>query len=387
MNKIQRRKFLQLSAMGAGAVALTIAGCAPGPTPTTVPATALPPTAVPPTGIPPTAVPPTAIVPAATALPGASAVPPTVAPTLAPTNTAVPPSSLAGNIGQATVRFLESLDAGRLDKATYDFADQERFRWHWTTPGGFPRNGLPLTEMTPEQKAAAFALLDASLAPAGAQKARDIMALQTQLGNNPEAYYVTVFGSPDAQNPWGWRWEGHHLSRHFTVTGDQVAMTPFFHGSWPTETEQGMRAMPVEEDAALQLINSLQGAAREQAIIQARTLTQHVTWNLPRVTPLETVGIPYSDLDTTQQGLVDAIIAAYLDSLPPDIRAQNMERVEPEKNSIRFGWAGSVEKKRPQYYRLQGAKFLLEFDNSRNGGTHIHSVWRDFERDFGYHMV
>ena len=41
----------------------------------------------------------------------------------------------------------------------------------------------------------------------------------------------------------------------------------------------------------------------------------------------------------------------------------------------------------PQYYRLQGPTFLLEFDNSRNGGTHIHSVWRDFERDFGRHLL
>ena len=58
-----------------------------------------------------------------------------------------------------------------------------------------------------------------------------------------------------------------------------------------------------------------------------------------------------------------------------------------EYERIRFGWAGSTEPQRPQYYRLQGPTFLLEFDNSRNGGTHIHSVWRDFERDFGFHVL
>ena len=55
--------------------------------------------------------------------------------------------------------------------------------------------------------------------------------------------------------------------------------------------------------------------------------------------------------------------------------------------NVRFGWAGSVEPRRPHYYRLQGPTFLLEFDNSRNGGTHIHSVWRDFAEDFGQHLV
>ncbi len=370
MNRIQRRKFLQLSAVGAGALALGMAGCAPEPTPTPSP-TAVPPTAVPPTAVPPTSVP-------AAAVAGATA---------APTNTVVPVSTLSSDIGQATVRFMESLDNARLDKATYDFADNERFRWHWTTPSGFPRNGLALNEMEAAQKEAAFALLAASLSPAGFAKAQEIMSLQTQLGNNPELYYVTVFGEPGGAGPWGWRWEGHHLSRHFTVAGDEVSMTPFFHGSWPTETEQGLRAMAIEEDNALQLINSLQGEALAEATIQERTLTQHVTWNEAQVAPLEHVGIPYSKLDATQQALVGGIVNAYLESLPPDIAAQNMERVQSGLERIRFGWAGSLERKRPQYYRLQGDKFLLEFDNSRNGGTHVHSVWRDFERDFGYHIV
>ena len=376
---MRRRKFLHLSAVGAGALALTAAGCAPGAAPTPFSPTAVPPTAVPPSTVPPNTVSPT--------IAAATSASSTTAPTAAPANTVTRASSLAQNIAQATTRFLESLDGARLDKATYDFADAERFRWHWTTPGNFPRNGLALTEMTQAQKDAAFALLQASVSPQGFQKSREIMSLQKYLGNNPELYFVTVFGVPDAKNAWGWRWEGHHLSRQFTVVGDQVMMTPLFHGSWPTQTDEGLRAMGVEEDAALQIINSLQGAKREQAIIQTRTLTQHVTWNQPRVAPLETVGIPFAELDGTQQGLVTAILDAYLVTLPPEIAAQNWERVNAEVNAIRFGWAGSLEKKRPQYFRIQGPKFLVEYDNSRNGGTHIHSVWRDFERDFGYHIV
>ena len=72
-----------------------------------------------------------------------------------------------------------------------------------------------------------------------------------------------------------------------------------------------------------------------------------------------------------------------------------MEPIEPARPramadgaaGIRFGWAGSFEPRQPQYYRLQGETFLLEFDNSRNGGTHIHSVWRDFDQDFGRHLL
>ncbi|HMN28064.1 MAG TPA: DUF3500 domain-containing protein [Caldilineaceae bacterium] len=81
------------------------------------------------------------------------------------------------------------------------------------------------------------------------------------------------------------------------------------------------------------------------------------------------------------------IIANYLGTLPDEIGEPINERLQTAGFAdIRFGWAGSLEPRQPHYYRLQGATFLLEFDNSRNSGTHIHSVWRDFEQDFGQQM-
>jgi hypothetical protein len=81
-------------------------------------------------------------------------------------------------------------------------------------------------------------------------------------------------------------------------------------------------------------------------------------------------------------------VQTYLNTLPGDIAAPIFERIRSAGfEQLRFGWAGPLEPRRPQYYRLQGPTFLLEFDNSRNGGTHIHSVWRDFEQDFGQHLV
>jgi hypothetical protein len=296
--------------------------------------------------------------------------------------------TLIANMQEAATHYFDSLDPAQQAKTAYAFADEERFRWHWTTPRGFPRNGLPLREMNDEQKKAALALLQASISSAGVEKSLNIMSLQRDLGNDPELYFVTLFGTPGTSEPWGWRWEGHHLSRHFTVAGEQVAMTPFFHGSWPTTSESGLRAMPREEDAALELINSLAGEAREATIFQPDTLTVHVTQNAARVDPLAPVGIAYGDLNGEQQALVVEIMQTYLASLPETMAAPSFERISAAGlDEIRFGWAGSLEHQRPQYYRLQGPTFLLEFDNSRNRGTHIHSVWRDFERDFGYHLL
>ena len=90
----------------------------------------------------------------------------------------------------------------------------------------------------------------------------------------------------------------------------------------------------------------------------------------------------------TQQQLVTDIMQAYIGTLPDHIATATTDRIAAAGlDQIRFGWAGSLERERPQYYRLQGPTFLLEYDNTRNGGTHIHRVWRDFERDFGYHLL
>jgi hypothetical protein len=296
--------------------------------------------------------------------------------------------SLSQVMARAANDFLNSLDAGARGKATYAFNDSERLRWHWTTPSGFPRNGLPLREMNDQQRSLAMALLSAGSSEAGYKKELDIISLQKDLGNDTLAYYVTVFGTPGGADPWGWRFEGHHLSRPFTIVGDNVSLAPFFLGAWPTINGAKLRAMSIEEDTARALVRSLEGPSREAGIFQERTLTSHVTWNQERVTPLEQVGILYSALNADQQAQVRTIIQTYLGVLPESIAKVHHERIEKSGlDQIRFGWAGSMDPRRPYYYRLQGPSFLLEHDNSRNGGTHIHSVWRVFDEDFGYNLI
>ena len=309
--------------------------------------------------------------PAATSLPAA-------APTAGTTVT-----TLINDIASHATRYLDLLDQSQRTKSTYAFNDPELTRWHWTTPGNFPRNGLPLREMQTTQRDAALALLQTSLSAYGLQKSLDIISLQNDLGNDPELYYVTVFGTPGVE-PWGWRWEGHHLSRRFNVINGKLSVTPFFLGAWPTVNNAGLKAMEREEWAARELVTSLDESQRAVAIFQQDTLGRHATQNQAYVTPLETIGIAISNLSADRQTLVMEIIHKYLDTLPDMIAASHLDRLQAAGfENITFAWAGPLEAQRPHYYRLQGPTFLLEHDNSRNRGTHIHSVWRDFAEDFG----
>ena len=118
----------------------------------------------------------------------------------------------------------------------------------------------------------------------------------------------------------------------------------------------------------------------------SESLTDHLTENAVRVRPLGAWS-GHDDLPAAAQGRVLEIIRTYLANHPPRW-PQDLARIERAGiGRTRFGWAGSTRPGLPQYYRLQGPTFVLEFDNSRNSGTPIHSVWRDFERDFGRHML
>jgi hypothetical protein len=315
--------------------------------------------------------------PTATSAPGTT-------PTTGPTPTAGPTvRRLIDDVAARAAQYLDLLDQNQRTKSTYAFNDPELTRWHWTTPRNFPRNGLPLREMDISQREAAFALLQTSQSAYGLQKSLDIISLQNDLGNDPELYYVTVFGTPGVE-PWGWRWEGHHLSRRFNVLNGKLSVTPFFLGAWPTVNNAGLKAMEREEWAARELVTSLDESQKSIAIFQQDTLGRHVTWNEVYVAPLENVGISVPSLNANQQALIMEIIHKYLDTLPDLAAASHLDRLQAAGlENIIFAWAGSLEPQRPHYYRLQGPSFLMEHDNSRNRGTHIHSVWRDFAEDFG----
>jgi hypothetical protein len=309
----------------------------------------------------------------------------------------------AATVEAAARAFLASLSPAGRDRASFPFAGPERTRWHWTVPASVPRNGLPLGQMSARQRRLALALLRASSSPAGYRKSLDIMALQGVLQRmdtgfddpfDPDLYFVSVFGKPGAR-AWGWRLEGHHLSRNFTVVEDTLVAEPFFLGAWPTRAgsayrtvANGERPMRREEDAAREIVLSLDGRLRRQVVFSSESLTDHVTQNAVQVRPLDRVGVLTRDLPSAAQRRVLEIVRTYLANHPPAMTQDALARIQRAGIArTRFGWAGSTRPGVPHYYRLQGPTFLLEFDNSRNSGTHIHSVWRDFERDFGRHLL
>ena len=82
------------------------------------------------------------------------------------------------------------------------------------------------------------------------------------------------------------------------------------------------------------------------------------------------------------------LIDVYTGFMASDIaedRTAKLRKAGVEK--IAFAWAGDAERGKKHYYRVQGPTFLIEYDNTQNDGNHIHSVWRDFNGDFGRDLL
>jgi hypothetical protein len=278
------------------------------------------------------------------------------------------------------------------------FDDRDRTDWHYTPRS---RNGAALKELNGAGREAVHALLKQALSASGYAKVVNIIELEIVLREietfglmrDPERYHLTIYGAPNAKDPWGWRFEGHHLSLNFTLIGERVAVdAPSFFGANPARVakgpRQGLRALGAEEDAARTLLAALDDAQRAEAVFEARTYGDIVTGNAEKVDPLKPVGIAAARLHQIQREHLLALIEVYARSFEPSLARARMARVRAGGiENIRFGWAGSTERGRPHYYRVQGPQFLIEYDASQNDGNHVHTVWRDFNGDFGRDLL
>ncbi len=297
-------------------------------------------------------------------------------------------------MARAADAFLATLDAAQRAKVEYPFDSEERFNWHFVPR---VRKGLPLAEMTPAQRDAAVVLLKTGLSASGYSRAEAIRnlenvlrALENRISRDPEQYFFTIFGRPDAA-AWGWRYEGHHIAQNWTVVaGKAVATSPAFLGSNPAVVMdgpmKGTRALAVEADLGWAMLDGLQGSSRVAAIVAGAAPLDIVTGNSRKAAILQPVGLSAGEMNVKEQGLLMSLIEAHASVQQPALAAVRLAAIKAGGfENVRFAWIGATTNApgAAHYYRIQGPTFLIEYDNTQNNANHQHIVWRDFSGDFG----
>jgi hypothetical protein len=277
----------------------------------------------------------------------------------------------------AAAAFLASLTPDQRRRTLYAVDDGE---WRkWMNQHFYRRQGVSFEEMSEAQRDAALGLLRAGLSAKGLTLTRDIMKLNHTLGelNNNDfvqygewLYHLTVMGEPSATEPWGWQLDGHHAILNYFVLGDQVVMTPFFAGSEPVTATSGKYAgvsiLQDEQSRGLALVNTLDAAQRQEAVLRApKTGNENLTEAWRDNVVIDYAGIRAAELNTGQRQQLLDLVGLYVGNLREGHARVRMDEVRRHLDATWFAWIGGTDPASVFYYRIHSPVILIEFDHQR----------------------
>jgi hypothetical protein len=130
--------------------------------------------------------------------------------------------------------FLAMLDPQKRRQVSFGVESDAWRSWSNVHPF-LMRHGVGLCELLPAQREAALALVSSALSASGFETARNVMKLNEHAceitGQTQEYsewyYWLSIFGTPSPDEPWGWQFDGHHLIINCFLLGDQMVPPQF----------------------------------------------------------------------------------------------------------------------------------------------------------------
>ena len=248
-----------------------------------------------------------------------------------------------------------------------------------------------------------------------------------------------------APAPWGWRFGGHHVSlNNLVVDGELVVDDAVLHGRRPGRlTASGRRGEPAARPGRGPgpRAGPVAGARRlrQRAVLLPKAPSDFVTANRtadrrrgPGDPAGRASGATSGSPTTAEQAKLQALSDAdrrrrrdYTDddhervaytaapkgrarrasstpasatccgrcsaptsaACPDGVSPMAVRTTTPRWTPCTSPGPARLEPGAPHYYRLQGPRLLIEWDNTQRGANHAHSVWRDPSTDFGLDVL
>ena len=314
---------------------------------------------------------------------------------------AASPAAAQAPLSDAASSFLATLSADEHAEATWPFRDRERLDIHYAP---VDLEGLRHGGLEDRKHKAGDHLLARTLSSRGFEKVRmirllerDVRALEAGLSRpegfrDPGRYFWAFFGTPTIDTPWGYRYEGHHLSLNITAVPDRPAASlPLFLGAQPREVPAGLpsagvAALGKEEALARELYASLDDEQRDLATLPFKTGRGHMVGQVPTLTSPAPVGLPFARMTAAQQAPLIALLREFATFWNAAIAAERLAEIDAARDSLHFAFVASDDPPFSFYTRIQGQGLLLEIDNTA-GGDHVHAVWHRPGDDFGRSLL
>lgn len=306
-----------------------------------------------------------------------------------------PDEQNARTMAASAQAFLDSLNDERRGEALLPFDSPEKAKWTNVPPRG-PQGGVRLGDLNEEQLEKACDLLAAVLSEQGYGKARNIPLADDRLlrngrrrpGFGAEDYWLAIFGTPSATDPWALQFDGHHLAINLAFHGDSMTMSPTFIGTQPRAFKLGgetIAPMLNKDHAAFALLGSLDDAQKSQAIVGKRRANLVTAAGKDGFVP-EKEGVSCQAFDEEQRKTLMSLIELYVGDLPAPVASRRLEELKSEIDDITFAWWGPAVYGGDYSYRLQGPTLIIEYAGQDLGGdpaNHLHSMYRNPTNEYG----
>jgi len=197
-----------------------------------------------------------------------------------------------------------------------------------------------------------------------------------------EDEYTLIAALDDISTSYQWGCYGQSVSPSATSTTDGPLNTTnivAFHDGWTGGNLGGSSCGSSNGEVAARLCNDL-------------VLNGYSDWYLPARNELSTlytnrVAIGGFSADIYWSSNESGSYHAWYVYFSTGSEYYSNKYADARLNDHFLLWAGSEIPGDPYYYRIQGPRLIVECDNTQRGANHIHTVWRDPDRDFGRDLL
>jgi hypothetical protein len=176
---------------------------------------------------------------------------------------------------------------------------------------------------------------------------------------------------------------------NLVVGGELVATTTCFLGADPAASPllggAVNRPLASVEDLAREIVRSLEPDLAARAVLLPRAPSDFVHAAVSYTSAPR--GVPAAELSPAQRELLRRLLGTYLGRVPEEVSPLRGYDDDEALDEVHLAWAGPTEPGAAHYYRLQGPRLLVEWENTQRGANHAHSVWRDPTADFGLDVL
>jgi hypothetical protein len=268
--------------------------------------------------------------------------------------------------------FLASLDAKQRAAVSFPL-DSEVWR-HWSNiHRNVMRHGLCFAELSDRQLDLAYGIMRVALGTRAYETARNAMRLNehlAELTGLPDEfgeffYWISIFGTPSSDAPWGFQIDGHHCNINCFVLGDQMVLTPMLLGSEPVTAisgkYKGTTVLREEEAQGWAFMNSLTPEQRTKATIGYDLPFDGFASGFKDNVVIPYDGLRVADMTPAQRALLADLIKLYTDRLPAAHAKVRFDEVSQHLGETIFAWIGQFDPVAPFYYRIYSPVIFVEF--------------------------